>query len=111
MTTLRSRGLLPIFALAAFALCLWTRSEDEADFALPRAVVRPKAAAAEEPAVLAGAYEKMGESEEPLTALASRHIKKAYYNDGWRHGGINMWMEDQLGGNWMNVSACLSRMS
>ncbi|CAE7484271.1 unnamed protein product [Symbiodinium natans] len=54
---------------------------------------------------LAGTFE-MGKSEEPVTAMASsHHVKPAYYNDGWRHGGINMWMEDQLGGNWMNVSA------
>ena len=26
--------------------------------------------------------------------MSPSEIKKAYYNDGWRHGGINMWMED-----------------
>ncbi|CAE7719511.1 unnamed protein product [Symbiodinium pilosum] len=105
MATFRSRGLLPIFALAALAICLWRRSDDGADFALPPTSMRPKAAPVEEPAAFVGAYEKLGESDEPVTAMSSRHIKQAYYNDGWRHGGINMWIEDKLDGNWMNVNA------
>merc|ERR1712227_600926 len=29
---------------------------------------------------------------------------KGLYKDGWRHGGRNMWMEEGMGGNWMNIS-------
>merc|ERR1719401_1378751 len=31
-------------------------------------------------------------------------FSKDYYKDGWRFGGRNMWMEDQMGGNWMNIT-------
>mmetsp|Transcript_63968 Transcript_63968/g.144371 ORF Transcript_63968/g.144371 Transcript_63968/m.144371 type:complete len:219 (+) Transcript_63968:79-735(+) len=33
-----------------------------------------------------------------------RWVSKDFYRDGWRFGGRNMWMEDQMGGNWMNIS-------
>ncbi|CAK0893221.1 unnamed protein product [Prorocentrum cordatum] len=26
------------------------------------------------------------------------------YNDGWRQGRYNLWMEEQMGGNWMNIT-------
>mmetsp|Transcript_74845 Transcript_74845/g.173459 ORF Transcript_74845/g.173459 Transcript_74845/m.173459 type:complete len:202 (-) Transcript_74845:67-672(-) len=32
------------------------------------------------------------------------YIAPELYDDGWRHGLRNMWLEDQMGGNWMNVS-------
>mmetsp|Transcript_21401 Transcript_21401/g.49817 ORF Transcript_21401/g.49817 Transcript_21401/m.49817 type:complete len:196 (+) Transcript_21401:66-653(+) len=99
------RGLLPALAFAALAICFWQKSDDAPTFSSPPAAVRSKAAAAEEPSLLAGAYELSSDPEEPLTAMNSRHVKKAYYADGWRHGGKNMWVEDQLGGNWMNITA------
>merc|ERR1719221_1545243 len=43
-----------------------------------------------------------------LVAMEARRrepwFAKSYYNDGWRFGGKNMWMEDQMGGNWMNIT-------
>lgn len=31
------------------------------------------------------------------------YVKKSVYNDGW-YGGRNAWLEEAMGGNWMNVS-------
>mmetsp|Transcript_46358 Transcript_46358/g.93537 ORF Transcript_46358/g.93537 Transcript_46358/m.93537 type:complete len:124 (-) Transcript_46358:111-482(-) len=31
-------------------------------------------------------------------------VSKDFYKDGWRFGGKNAWLEDQMGGNWMNIS-------
>merc|ERR1719410_1692178 len=34
----------------------------------------------------------------------NKRVSKDYYEDGWRWGARNMWLEDQMGSNWMNVS-------
>mmetsp|Transcript_135948 Transcript_135948/g.290541 ORF Transcript_135948/g.290541 Transcript_135948/m.290541 type:complete len:219 (+) Transcript_135948:79-735(+) len=39
-----------------------------------------------------------------ITMEVARYHLKDQYRDGWRFGSRNMWLEDQMGGNWMNVT-------
>jgi len=39
-----------------------------------------------------------------VTMYGGPWFAKDNYKDGWRFGGKNMWMEDQMGGNWMNIT-------
>jgi len=43
-------------------------------------------------------------SESEVTMYGGPWFAKDNYKDGWRFGGKNMWMEDQMGGNWMNIT-------
>eukprot|EP00929_Paragymnodinium_shiwhaense_P067284 TRINITY_DN3387_c0_g2_i1.p2 TRINITY_DN3387_c0_g2~~TRINITY_DN3387_c0_g2_i1.p2 ORF type:complete len:220 (+),score=47.02 TRINITY_DN3387_c0_g2_i1:86-745(+) len=33
-----------------------------------------------------------------------RWVQKERYGDGWRFGGRNMWLEEAMGSNWMNIT-------
>mmetsp|Transcript_22756 Transcript_22756/g.65620 ORF Transcript_22756/g.65620 Transcript_22756/m.65620 type:complete len:212 (-) Transcript_22756:165-800(-) len=107
----RALGLLVLGACACGAALVALRSTLAAEPApstafagqylsvgLPRPRARPAAAAP------VGDLEQVSEGRAGDVAMRSRWIAKEVYGDGWRFGGRNMWLEDQMGGNWMNIS-------
>ncbi|CAJ1330735.1 unnamed protein product, partial [Effrenium voratum] len=93
-----------LVALAALALLRWRSSSP--DFALPEVPTRQVSSArAASLADGSGVHLRAPTDEDSLTQMNSRYVRKPYYEDGWRVGGRNMWIEDRLGGNWMNITA------
>eukprot|EP00438_Fugacium_kawagutii_P019089 Skav234717 [mRNA] locus=scaffold634:149620:157870:+ [translate_table: standard] len=101
MTLAHRRGGLLCLALAA-TLLHW-RSQ-EPNFALPEVATHQVSSSSRAASVLTDGRMDAPQMES-LTAMNSKYVRKPYYEDGWRIGGKNMWIEERLGGNWMNITA------
>lgn len=79
------------------------------DFALPqvasRQVTKASGSLSSASVLTDGRMEPVAPHSEALTAMNSKYVRKPYYEDGWKIGGKNMWIEERLGGNWMNITS------
>eukprot|EP00913_Durusdinium_trenchii_P000953 g880.t2 len=77
----------------------WAVTPEVSNFALPEAALPVAQVRATGSSRLAG---HVAPECEPLTVMHGKHyVRKPYYDDGWRIGGKNMWIEDKLERNWM----------
>jgi len=103
------RGRSAGVALLAFFVgtYLWPSLESDqlVAFSTP-STWSPRSTSRQGGSVLAS-YDAEAEVRAPSVTMfhSGEFQQKAVYDDGWRYGGKNEWLEDALGGDWLNPNA------